>query len=314
MFLQRGVGKGRGTVSQTEVRSEAQLIKAVKKLNIWRRGDQRAPHKPLLILYALARLQHEGAQPVRYEEASGKLKELLMEFGPSRKSYHPEQPFVRLAYDGIWQVSREVPEEQLKDSWLKAKEVTGGFTAEVAKLLLANPALVREIAEILLEEHFSETLHQDILLAVGLDLESLAFGDRQKRKRDPYFRDRILSAYRFRCAVCGYDVRLKNQPVGLEAAHIKWHQAGGPDREENGLALCALHHKLFDLGAFTLGQDHSIRVSRLANGSSGFEEWLMRFEGKPILVPGQRSYLPEPQFVDWHVREVFKEYLSGFSR
>jgi putative restriction endonuclease len=25
--------------------------------------------------------------------------------------------------------------------------------------------------------------------------------------------------------------------VALEAAHIKWHQAGGPDEESNGLAL-----------------------------------------------------------------------------
>ena len=27
---------------------------------------------------------------------------------------------------------------------------------------------------------------------------------------------------------------------------------GGPDIEPNGLSLCALHHKLFDLGVFTV--------------------------------------------------------------
>ena len=41
------------------------------------------------------------------------------------------------------------------------------------------------------------------------------------------------------------------QPLGLEAAHIKWFQARGPDVVQNGLALCSLHHKIFDLGANT---------------------------------------------------------------
>lgn len=305
-----GIFKGGARVDHHEVKNEVRLLQTVKALNIWRKGDQRAPHKPLLLLYALGHLQQTGSHSIRYEEASVKLKELLMEFGPSRKSYHPEQPFVRLAYDGIWQVSQEVPKDKIRDNWLKAQSVTAGFTEDVLLLLKEKPALVREIAETLLEEHFSETLHQDILLAVGLDLESDAFGQKKYRKRDPHFRDRILSAYRYRCAVCGYDVRLKNQPVGLEAAHIKWHQAGGPDQENNGLALCALHHKLFDLGAFTLDQDQSIRVSLWANGSRGLEEWLLCFQGKSLLGPGRTTYFPEPQFVDWHVREVFKGAYS----
>src|SRR5437588_7846441 len=49
--------------------------------------------------------------------------------------------------------------------------------------------------------------------------------------------------------------------VGLDAAHIRWHQAGGPDREGNGLALCVLHHKLFDLGAFTVSPSGLLLVS-----------------------------------------------------
>lgn len=53
-------------------------------------------------------------------------------------------------------------------------------------------------------------------------------------------------------AVLGLDLRIGNVSAGLEAAHIQWHTAGGPDVEANGLSLCALHHKLFDLGAFTL--------------------------------------------------------------
>jgi putative restriction endonuclease len=94
--------------------------------------------------------------------------------------------------------------------------------------------------------------------------------------------------------------------VGLEAAHIKWHQAGGPDAEINGLALCALHHKLFDRGAFTLSDSIKIEVSERAHGSTGFDEWLMAFHGKQLYPPQRGSYYPEPKFIDWHVREVFQ--------
>ncbi len=41
-----------------------------------------------------------------------------------------------------------------------------------------------------------------------------------------------------------------------------------------------MHHKLFDRGAFTLGDDLSLRVSQKANGTTGLSEWLMMFHGR----------------------------------
>src|SRR5438270_12084348 len=73
-------------------------------LNTWRQGDQRAPHKPLLVLYALGRGQ-QGKSEVTYAEAEPDLTALLREFGPPRKSDHPEQPFWRLQGDGVWTVT-----------------------------------------------------------------------------------------------------------------------------------------------------------------------------------------------------------------
>ncbi len=105
------------------------------------------------------------------------------------------------------------------------------------------------------------------------------------QERDPKFRANILRAYEYRCAVCGFDVRLGHQPFALEAAHIKWRQAGGPDLEVNGLAHCSLHHKLFDRGAFTLTNDLAVLVSGDAHGTSGFQEWLNRFHGEKLNFP-----------------------------
>jgi putative restriction endonuclease len=124
-------------------------------------------------------------------------------------------------------------------------------------------------------------------------------------KRDPTFRDRVLRAYEFRCAVCGFDVRLGSVSTGLDAAHIRWHQFGGPSTETNGFALCVLHHKTFDLGAFTVS-DGVMLVSDQANGTAGFHETLVAFHGKPVRRPQRPDWGPEPAHLEWHEREVFK--------
>ena len=77
------------------------VIRRFDDLAVWRQGDQRAPHKPLLVLYALGRWQR-GLAEVTYREAEPELTILLREFGPPRRSDHPEQPFWRLQRDGVW--------------------------------------------------------------------------------------------------------------------------------------------------------------------------------------------------------------------
>ena len=276
-------------------------------INVWKQGEQRAPHKPLLILYALGKWQH-GAREVTFLEAEPVLTELLQRFGPRRKSDHPEQPFWRLQNDGVWVVQSPSPlplktgDTIPRVGALRAPEVLAGFTPDVQIALTANPQLVPQIATGILNEHFPESYHEDILDAVGLTLES---GISLKRKRDPKFRDRVLKAYEYRCAVCGFDVRLGSVSIALDAAHIRWHQAGGPDTEVNGLALCVLHHKVFDLGAFTVAGE-LVLVSDQANGTSGFAESLMAHHGKPLRPPQHPDWKPEPKHLEWHGNEVFK--------
>src|ERR1700746_1963965 len=69
-------------------------------LNVWKQGDQRAPHKPLLVLYALGRWQ-QGKTEVTFKEAEPELTSLLREFGPPRRSDPPQHPFWRLQKDGV---------------------------------------------------------------------------------------------------------------------------------------------------------------------------------------------------------------------
>lgn len=280
-----------------------------ENITIWKKGTQRAPHKPLLLLYALARCVNNGTRLIPYQEIDQKLKQLLRDFGPSRKSYHPEYPFWRLQNDGIWaltntaKVTPRKSNSDAKKSELLKHNVCGGFSPEVFNRLSRDHRLAAAIAESILNEHFPASIHEDILQSVGLDFDYAMF---RRKIRNPEFRQRILRAYEYRCAICGFDIRLDTTPIALESAHIKWYKAGGPDQENNGLALCTLHHKLFDRGAFTLSSDLLVQVSDRANGTTGLNEWLLAFNGKPIRPPQKPAYYPLPNYIAWHVEEVFQ--------
>ena len=286
---------------------KATIKERFQNLTVWKRGGERAPHKPLLILCALGRLLRDKKRFISFENIESEVGGLLMDFGPERKSYHVEYPFWRLQKDEIWELNHTenihvTKSGDVRKRDLVREEVAGGFPSDVFQELQADPQLFQEVVQELLDSNFPPSVHEDILQSVGIDITASAL----QKKRDPKFRDKILGAYEYKCAVCGFDVRLGHQPIALEAAHIKWKQAGGPDEEMNGLALCTLHHKLFDRGAFTLTEHLEIMISDRAHGKEGFEEWLMRFHGKKLKSPQRTIYFPEQSFRKWHVKEVFK--------
>jgi len=284
-------------------------IDQFKGIRMWARGSERAPHKPLLLLMALGRLSRGESPEMPYRVVDEKLKQLLMDFGPRRTSYHPEFPFWRLQNDGIWVVrdadnlQRRTGNTDVRRSELLKYNSVGEFTDEIVESLKNEAGLVEEIAGMILEKNFPSSFHGDILDAVGLSLE---FQTVKKGKRDPAFRAKVLRAYEHQCAVCGFDLRLGSSDLALEAAHIMWHQAGGPDVESNGLALCSIHHKMLDRGAFTVSLEYKVLVSQEVFGSKGLDEYLMRFHGKGIQGPQSREYSANKQYLEWHEKEVFR--------
>lgn len=284
-----------------------QLERAVENLRVWQRGGQRAPHKPLLVLLLLGRSLQGRQRLVPFTDIEEDLRGLLRDFGPPRRSHHPELPFWHLQSDGIWELP-EADRTRLRPGGSppvsSVRTLTGGIPEPLWHRLRDDPDLTRDLARRLLESHFPGSLHDDILerTAIGT-LEALM---RPVQRRDPQFRLRVLRAYEYRCAVCGYDGRLDTVPVGIEAAHVRWWAAGGPDDVDNGLALCSLHHKAFDLGVIGLSPELLVEVSQGFHGHERAHEYVSRFAGAPALRPQSGTPLVHEAHRRWHGTEVFR--------
>lgn len=117
-----------------------------------------------------------------------------------------------------------------------------------------------------------------------------------QRVHQSTFRQRVLRAYRTRCAVC----RLRHEEL-LDAAHIV------PDAEprgvptvDNGLALCKLHHAAFDSHFVGIRPDLTVAVRPdLLEEEDGpmLLHGLKGFHGKSIVVPQNAAQRPNSELL-----------------
>lgn len=328
-----------------------QWLQRINGMRQWKRGNQRAPHKPLLLLYALSRLQNDRTSRMRYEDCESRLEELLRDFGPPRKSHHPNYPFIRLANDRLWKVTdrngtqlvtANITTTQISSKRLVDIGIVGQLDPADEKTLLANPQLLYTTVRKLLIDNWPSSLHAEICDRLGLTLGEIENGlthlrldveqigdptvpldggstgndsssdaadlsqSGKRRQRDPDFRERVLRTYEYRCAMCGWDGRMDNITVGLEAAHLQWHAHNGPDNPQNGLSLCVLHHKLLDRGVLGLTNDRRISVSQHFFARGPTAEAITDLAGQQIRSPQVARHHLDPKHIKWHQDEVFR--------
>ena len=295
-----------------------EILARFQQIRIRHNPDRRSPHKPLLALWAIGRCLGGKRRLAAFDLIDSELTRLMMRFGPHNSYLHTHYPFWRLQNDQIWEIDRPhlVRTTSSGDAHradLLRHSIQGGFRQHYYDRLQAEPTLAFEIVMSLLHSHFPETLHQDILEAVGitnaldfLESEPHRYRSVKLRQGQAAFRESVLDAYERQCAVCALSVRVQGVLIAIEAAHIRWHTSKGPADVENGLALCALHHKFFDYGAFTVLSDFKVFMSRAAEGC-GVDETLRRYHGHPLLViPDDVEERPNDAYLEWHREEVFR--------
>jgi len=284
-------------------------LERTAKLRQWTRSGTRAPHKPLLFLYALGRFQQDADGELRYTTVETDLRQLLAEYGPANRTT-PAYPFHHLVSDGVWEVRTDrgpgSPGSGVQE--LRAVGAAGRLAPELQAALRREPSLLGRMARVLLDLNFPPSLHGELCEAVGLELEAAETEQlpAARKRRDPRMREQVLTAYEYRCAFCGYDGRIGAVPVGLEAAHVRWWAFDGPDDVDNGLCLCSLHHKLFDKGVLGIGDEHHILVSqRFVGHSPAAREHVTALADRPLIGPQPGARPVAIVHRSWHTSQVF---------
>lgn len=288
-----------------------EVLERLTSLRQYHHQGKRVPHKPLLVLLALGQLESTGSSAVSWEVAQDRLADLISEFGPKTRTARSQSaayPFTRLRRDGVWRLDADVPDDLVGS--LNTERPTGRLEADLERQL-TSPLLRYAAARAIVEAHFPDTVASDVLLASGLDPDlvlhsgPLATAKVAQRQRSRCWVAEVLTAWDECCAFCGYDGRLGSTPVGIEAAHVRWFNLGGPDDLDNGFALCSLHHKLFDRGALGLSPDMTVLVSPTFTARTEASKRVYDLHGRQ-LQPRPGTDIPAERHRAWHAGQVFK--------
>lgn len=287
----------------------------VDNLGVFSTESERAVYKPLLTLLIFERAQAGGANRFYFEEIESRLDQLIRQFSKSRRP-RCNYPFWYLQSDGYWEVNTELgPAKTRKGKsseptakGLREAKAYGSVPGELWNCLVTDRELILDLADRLISDYWPSGTRNDVANVIGFDLCS---DIRKVGLRDPKFRDSVLRAYNFQCAICGFDGRIASEVFGVEAAHIQAKSAklgNGPDIVQNGIALCSLHHKAFDYGAISLNSDYRILVSGTISGNHTVSELVRDYANKNLAwKPYQEANWPGSQFMAWHRKNLFRE-------
>ena len=300
------------------ISNDSDIERRYSTLRISRRGGLRAPYKPLLIAWSIARCLRGFDRLVPFELVERDLSALLNAFGPHRNNRRGAYyPFWHLKNDnGVWEI--DSPDSGLLDKReaspreLRELGVRAGLSAGDYAYFRANPRTAWRVAARLIDDNFPESLRDAVLSAAGFDAvpepDSAARGAISLRPPDLRFRRRVLEIYGARCALCAFQMDVGGLPTALDAARVQWRSHGGPAVPQNGLCLCAVHRAAFDAGGFTVAPRDGVLIAIVSDAASGASARALRarhHETPLSIIPPPESR-PSETRLRWHNREVFR--------
>lgn len=129
-----------------------------------------------------------------------------------------------------------------------------------------------------------------------------------RKVRDANFRSHILAAYEDTCAVTGLRIMNGGGRAEAQAAHIWSVKSGGPDVVQNGIALSATAHWLFDRHLISFDDDFRLLVSH--NKVPAELRQLFPPLGKRVRLPSDPTLQPAKAYVARH-RELFAGHAAS---
>ncbi|MEU3820573.1 HNH endonuclease [Streptomyces sp. NPDC030392] len=266
--------------------SVSALMDRLGALRVHERGGRKSRHKPLALLWSIARVSSGKPNPAPWQEFRSEVGQLLAEFGLPGSSVTPEYPFWHLRTSGLWEV-QGVPDGQdftVHAATFDRLNPKAGVT-EPAERLLEDPCIRAQAVAVLRERFLPDVDQHRLMHRLGLsghesasglwEVEQPFGGDERKalppeRRRaaiSRIVRDTALTARLKRlhddcCQVCG--LRLETRfGAYSEAAHIRGlgRPHHGPDEPSNVIVLCPNHHVQFDTLAIYVDNEGVVRFT-----------------------------------------------------
>lgn len=231
----------------------------------------KAPHKPLLLL-SLLDLAESGGLPSRAFTRSPGLVLRFRSYGcivaerwPTRLDI--KMPFYYLKSQGLWLAfDAEMRPASSEDNCVVCEIHPELFD------LFADPAFRLKARMLIISKYFEPAERIALFESMGLQLTDKVNRSAQrilgqaveaaKRKgRSARFAVRVVSEYRFTCALTGYQCLTDTGSI-VDAAHIvAWSKTQNDDLP-NGLALSKNAHWMFDEGLWAVDDQLRIIVAR----------------------------------------------------
>lgn len=136
--------------------------------------------------------------------------------------------------------------------------------------------------------------------------------DESRLVRSNTFRDLVLFAYEYKCAITGKSIEFKKL-INLEAAHIQPDSHSGPNIVTNGIALSRDLHWAFDKGFFTIikkGESYIIEVHEKAKNN----EMMLNIHGIEIFKPQDNRLRIKEDSLLYHQANIFGTFKQIRSR
>ncbi|SFL10006.1 putative restriction endonuclease [Nitrosomonas aestuarii] len=166
------------------------------------------------------------------------------------------------------------------------------------------------------EAAYNETLHTDRTTDISestakpflYDFEKLEEAERVSqikiRTVQHFFRKAVISSYHNKCSICSL-----NHTELLIASHIVPWSKKIESRADpaNGISLCSLHDKAFDLGFIGIDSHYKILVSSSMQGKKiqTYDDMFLMFDNQQIHMPFRFS--PNAEYLNWHHQNVFRK-------
>ena len=148
------------------------------------------------------------------------------------------------------------------------------------------------------------TQQEEVLISEEQDIENIRGAS---LFNSDSFRDFVLHAYGYKCAITGKVINYKSL-FNLEAAHIQPKAQAGTFLPCNGIALCRDMHWAFDKGFITISDDFKIIVHKEMQKSI-----LMEYADQKIFTPTDPYFQPEKKFLKHHRENIFGLFLYSGS-